>query len=140
AEALLEGGLSLLKGSPEIERCRIERDFAPCPRALVNPLQLEQVFRNITHNAAQAMPRGGTITLRARTVRARRETLQRWTAPGAAAIVRSPDELREADGELWTVVEVRDEGVGIAPEELTQLFEPFLTTQAPGEGTGLGLY
>ena len=37
------------------------------------------------------------------------------------------------------VLEVEDDGVGIAAEALPKLFEPFYTTKAPGEGTGLGL-
>src|SRR5207244_6117816 len=37
------------------------------------------------------------------------------------------------------VVEITDDGKGIAPDVLPRLFEPFVTTAAPGEGTGLGL-
>jgi signal transduction histidine kinase/CheY-like chemotaxis protein len=139
-EALLDAALGLLKSSTELARCRVVRDSVPCPPAIVNSIQLEQVFRNVLQNAAQAMPEGGTITVRVRPVRARRETLLRWAAPGAAAVVRSLDQLREPDGEQWAVVEIKDEGVGIAPEDLPQLFEPFFTTKDPGEGTGLGLY
>jgi len=44
---------------------------------------------------------------------------------------------RVVDGEL--VIEVTDDGRGLPPEAAARLFEPFFTTGAPGEGTGLGL-
>jgi signal transduction histidine kinase len=61
-------------------------------------------------NAAQALPRQGTITI----------------ATGT-----------QADAEVW--VEIADTGEGIAPDHLNRIFDPFFTTKPVGKGTGLGL-
>jgi len=83
--------------------------------------QLEQVILNLSVNARDAMPHGGTLAFGTRNLPA--------GAPrgdgGAAA-----DEVV-----LW----VRDTGTGMNSEIRSHLFEPFFTTKRPGEGTGLGL-
>lgn len=86
--------------------------------------QLEQVLMNLVVNARDAMPEGGAIWIETENRRLDEE-LQRDRAsvpPGDYVIVR-----------------VRDEGIGIAPEALQKIFEPFYTTKRTGEGTGLGL-
>ncbi len=45
----------------------------------------------------------------------------------------------ERSGREWVFVSVRDNGVGISPENLERIFEPFFTTRPAGSGTGLGL-
>ncbi|WP_434414992.1 ATP-binding protein [Nannocystis pusilla] len=71
--------------------------------------QLEQVLLNLFSNAVDAMPRGGRIRIR----------------------------LDREDGRV--VVEIADEGCGIAPEILDRIFDPFFSTKDIGKGTGLGL-
>ena len=73
--------------------------------------RLTEVFVNLLNNAIDAMPGGGTLTLRAR------------TNP-------KDDTVR---------VEIQDSGEGIPAEHLPRIFDPFFTTKAPGRGTGLGL-
>jgi signal transduction histidine kinase len=73
---------------------------------------LEQILVNLVSNARDAMPSGGTITLRAR------PTLS---------------------GEPGPFLEIEDTGNGIPKELQGQVFEPFFTTKASGMGTGLGL-
>jgi PAS domain S-box-containing protein len=75
--------------------------------------QLRQVFLNLLTNASDAMPNGGTLTVR----------VERGSLNSRPALV----------------VEFSDTGVGIAPENLPKVLEPFFTTKEEGKGTGLGL-
>lgn len=86
--------------------------------------QFEQVLLNLAVNARDAMPEGGTITLRTRNL----------PASEVAALGRR--ELPEDD---FVMVEVADQGTGIPQEIMDKIFEPFFTTKEVGKGTGLGL-
>lgn len=86
--------------------------------------QLEQVMMNLVVNARDAMPRGGEIRIETE-LATLRQPLQR-------------DRATVPSGE-YVCVRVIDEGVGIAQDKLTKVFEPFYTTKRTGEGTGLGL-
>jgi PAS domain S-box-containing protein len=72
--------------------------------------QLEQVLMNLAVNARDAMPKGGTLTIRTE---------------------------RQGDGQVC--LSVIDTGVGMTAEVQARLFEPFFTTKGSGKGTGLGL-
>ena len=82
---------------------------AELPKPLVDPNQIPIVFRNLIRNARDAMPDGGTITVNAQ--------------PQVDAVI----------------VRVRDEGVGIASDELTKIMEPLYSTKARGMGLGLAI-
>ncbi|MEY8802778.1 ATP-binding protein [Leisingera sp. XS_AS12] len=86
--------------------------------------QLEQVLMNLVVNARDAMPQGGEIRVETE-VLSLDKPLER-----NRATVPAGD---------WVTVKVSDEGVGIAPDKLQKVFEPFYTTKRTGEGTGLGL-
>ncbi|APG46953.1 ATP-binding protein [Phaeobacter porticola] len=86
--------------------------------------QLEQVLMNLVVNARDAMPQGGEIRIETEAV-VLDEPLER-----NRAVVPAGD---------WVTVKVSDEGVGISPDKLQKVFEPFYTTKRTGEGTGLGL-
>lgn len=86
--------------------------------------QLEQVIVNLAVNARDAMPRGGTLSIRTRTARA--------GAPGLPPGIEVPP----AGGVLLAL---QDTGVGMDEATLSRAFEPFFTTKALGKGTGLGL-
>ena len=84
----------------------------------------EQVVTNLCVNARDAMPRGGSLTLRTT------EVFLDADEVGGCASGRTG---------RFAVVQVSDTGCGMAPEVLERLFEPFFTTKPPGKGTGLGL-
>ncbi len=111
--AVLDSAVML--ASNEIRhRARLVREYGQVPTAMANEGRLCQVFLNLVVNAAQAIPEGA----------AERNEVRLRTR-------RSPD------GRV--VVEVKDSGVGIAPEVLGRVFDPFYTTKPVGVGTGLGL-
>ncbi|MEO6874839.1 MAG: PAS domain S-box protein [Opitutaceae bacterium] len=89
-----------------------------------NPTQLHQVILNLCINARDAMPDGGTLTLKGENCS--------LDEPAARAIPgASPGD--------WLKLEVSDTGTGIPPDVLAHMWDPFFTTKGPGKGTGLGL-
>lgn len=91
---------------------RIEKELLPnLPGIQGSWNHLQQVFFNLLSNARDALQGEGTITIRS----------------------YQP----ERTGEV--MVDVIDNGIGIAPEYLPKIFEPFFTTKETGKGTGLGL-
>jgi signal transduction histidine kinase len=98
-----------------LTRTRLERNgiaiqesySADLPLVAVDASRMKQVFLNLLQNAAQAMPKGGTLQIR--TERVGQEV----------------------------AVTFSDTGVGMPPEVLEHLFEPFFTTKAGGTGLGL---
>ena len=90
----------------------------------IDPQQFEQVVLNLVVNARDAMPEGGSISIRCANLRLEEE-LRR-----DRAVVPAGD---------YAEVLVIDDGAGISPELRAKVFEPFFTTKSVGEGTGLGL-
>ena len=101
----------------------------PIPTVQADQGKIQQVLINILMNAMQAMPNGET--LKVRTHWAKIEEAQRNEG------LREMTQLRQGDDVV--VIEVRDHGPGVSPENINRIFEPFFTTKATGEGTGLGL-
>jgi len=79
------------------------------PMVLGDVGQLQQAVVALATNGIDAMPNGGTLTLRA-------------TQDGSRVLIQ-----------------VKDTGFGIPPENMTKIFDPFFTTKDVGRGTGLGL-
>jgi PAS domain S-box-containing protein len=96
---------------------------APRP-VLMDPGKLEQVLMNLSINAADAMPDGGTLTIATEKVDVDEASLS--TLPGLTA---GP----------YMRITVRDTGTGMSEEVMLHAFEPFFTSKKSGEGTGLGL-
>jgi PAS domain S-box-containing protein len=87
---------------------------ADTPVIYADRQKLRQVFLNLLTNASDAMPQGGTLTVRSQ-----------------------PDTLE--DGTSAVRIEVADTGLGIPREHLDKVLDPFFTTKEEGHGTGLGL-
>lgn len=119
---LVERTFALL--SPLARRASVEMSLAAAPggaRALIDPVQVQQVLANLVMNGIQAMPGGGRLEVR--------------VEPRVAA---PPAGLGEGERPVVAVT-VSDEGAGMDEATRAQAFDPFFTTKRVGEGTGLGL-
>jgi PAS domain S-box-containing protein len=97
--------------------------FENLPRVLADRGQMELVLLNLLINASDAMPEGGTLTVKT----------------GMASL--APAEIKSMDLEPGDHVhlEIADTGVGMDEKTRARIFEPFFTTKEMGRGTGLGL-
>jgi PAS domain S-box-containing protein len=105
-----------LRGSNVRLDCSSQEGLWP---AQVDPGQISQVVNNLIINASQAMPEGGTVTIR---------------MENAAIAPGDPMPLHPGD---YVKIVVADEGVGILPEHLERIFDPYFTTKRKGSGLGL---
>ena len=89
-----------------------------------DPGAIEQVLMNLVTNARDAMPSGGTVAISTEPATLDRDAVLRTGCvnPGA-----------------YTVVRVRDTGIGMDDDTMRRIFEPFFTTKSVGSGTGLGM-
>jgi signal transduction histidine kinase len=103
--------LLLVRHQLELNGIELQLRLADLPRVRCDPAQMEQVLVALIMNAIDAMPHGGNLWIEAR--------------------------LNLDETEIG--IRVRDDGSGIAPDVLPQIFEPFMTTKEIGHGVGLGL-
>lgn len=90
-------------------KCQVDVDLAQLPPVLGRPQQIVQVLVNLLTNAAQAIEKKGVVRVETRA---------------------TPHEV---------TISVADSGLGMSPETLGRLFQPFFTTKPIGQGMGLGL-
>jgi two-component system NtrC family sensor kinase len=110
--AVIDRCLMLVRHQLELAGIHLQLNFAEdLPLVPCDPAQMEQVLIALIMNAIDAMPHGGNLWIDAK--------------------------LNSDAAEI--VVQVRDDGAGIAPDILPQIFEPFLTTKESGHSVGLGL-
>lgn len=108
---VLDDTLQLLEPQLRGNQIQIVRDYDPeSPMVFGNAGKLQQVFTNLLLNAKDAIPAGGSIKI---------------------------STLPAEDHSL--TIEVADSGMGIAPENVAKIYDPFYTTKGVGRGTGLGL-
>jgi two-component system NtrC family sensor kinase len=107
---VIDRSLLLVRHQLELGGIELQLKLAEdLPRVPCDPAQIEQVLLALIMNAIDAMPRGGTLWIETQLTH---------------------DEVE---------IKVRDDGAGIAPDVLPQIFEPFMTTKENGHGVGLGL-
>ncbi|HWR13955.1 MAG TPA: ATP-binding protein [Terriglobales bacterium] len=103
--------VKLVQHHLENSSIQLDLDFDPqLPAVQCDAAQIEQVILALTMNAIEAMPRGGNLWIRTRSL------------PQSKQIS----------------IQIRDDGMGIPPEAMKHLFEPFYTTKEGGKGVGLG--
>ncbi|GBD94247.1 sensor protein ZraS [bacterium BMS3Abin05] len=90
-------------------KAKVIKDYGKVPEIRCYPMQLNQVFMNLLVNAAQAIEKNGLI------------------------------KIKTFLKDKRVVVQISDNGIGIAEENLNKIFDPFFTTKDVGKGTGLGL-
>jgi two-component system cell cycle sensor histidine kinase/response regulator CckA len=107
------------------ENIRVELDYEPSEYIVnADPTRMQQVIMNLALNGRDAMPKGGELRI------------------GLGRVQTQPGEtppLPEMKPGAWVGVTVSDTGTGIPPDVLPHIYEPFFTTKAPGQGSGLGL-
>jgi len=109
----LEEIIKIVRHTLEMNRIELVTELADnIPAVRADCRQLQQVFLNLINNAAAAMPEGGRLFIR----------------------------TAAEKGSKKAVIQFRDDGTGIRPEDMDRIFEPFFTTKPEGEGTGLGLF
>ena len=106
--ALIEDALNLVRNETKT-KLDIQKQFSELPEFLCFPGQLVQVFTNMFVNAAQAVAKHGTLTIRT-----------------------------TCETNILCVA-IKDDGEGIPEKHLSRVFDPFFTTKPPGKGTGMGL-
>jgi signal transduction histidine kinase len=104
-----DAALIQLAAHPALRGVEVRREYAGETAVRGDPQRLEQLLLNLALNAAEAMPEGGTLTLR----------------------------VRGEGGRV--VVEVEDTGVGIPADAVEKVFLPFYSTKPTGTGLGLAL-
>ncbi len=107
---LIETSINLIQYDKRAKNVSIIKKLSPSlPKVIIDGNQLSQVFINLTLNAIDAMPNGGTLTVR---------STETW-------------------GNI--VIQFEDTGIGIPKEELPKIFDPFYTTKEKGTGLGLAV-
>jgi two-component system, NtrC family, sensor kinase len=110
----IESALALVQPRAKVAQVKVIRSFDhELPSISGNSQQIQQVVINLANNAIDAMPEGGTLTVKTE---------------------HSTDQERE-----WVFLKIEDTGSGIPKEVQARIFEPFFTTKPKGQGTGLGL-
>jgi signal transduction histidine kinase len=107
---VIETSINLIQYDKKAREITMKKDLASqLPAVTADCNQLSQVFVNLILNAIDAMPQGGVLTVRSRV---------------------SGDDI---------VIQFQDSGVGIPPEDLIKIFDPFYTTKEKGTGLGLAV-
>jgi two-component system NtrC family sensor kinase len=121
-KVILDESVYLLGHRFRAKKIAIKKTYPPkLPVLLLDRNQMEQVFINVLNNAVDAIAGPGEIIIEVQIIR---------------QTFKSEDDITEKEIKIDFI----DNGKGISPNELNNLFKPFFSTKLPREGTGLGLY
>jgi signal transduction histidine kinase len=109
--SLFNETLQLLRPQIERQRISLQKNFRSLPLITLDKEQIKQVILNLLMNAIQAMPKGGQLQLKAQI----------------------------SEDHQWMKIFVEDSGIGILPEDIKKLFDPFFSTREGGMGLGLSI-
>jgi signal transduction histidine kinase len=109
--SIFEETLQLLRPQIEKQRIVVQKEFQTLPPIMMDREQIKQVILNLLLNAVQAMIKGGHLALKG----------------------HIPTDER------WVKLLIQDSGVGIPPEDMNKLFDPFFSTKEGGIGLGLSI-
>ncbi|TMC87392.1 MAG: GAF domain-containing protein [Chloroflexi bacterium] len=118
----------------------IHRVYHDVPVVQVDMAQMEQVLFNLYMNAIQAMPEGGILTVLCQVIPDNTSTYSdTQREQGRLFEFGEPIGAIDVDeySKSWLELSVSDTGIGIAPDQLERIFQPFFTTKAHGIGLGL---
>jgi len=125
--SVINESLALLDHKLRLQNVEVEKRLADVPNITADFAQVQQTFMNVILNGAEAMEKGGKLTI----TTGRSSPVQgRTPRPGGEIPSR---------GEGFVEIEFTDTGVGIAPENLKKIFDPFYTTKSKGTGLGLSV-
>jgi signal transduction histidine kinase len=108
---IFEETLQLLRPQIERQSISVQRDFRSLPSITIDKEQIKQVILNLLMNAIQAMPEGGQLELKGQV----------------------------SGDNQWIQLSIQDSGIGIPPEDINKLFNPFFSTKEGGIGLGLSI-
>ena len=109
--SIFEETLQLLRPQIEKQRISVQKNFRSLPPITLDKEQMKQVVLNLLLNAIQAMPGGGRLKLSGKI----------------------------PTGNQWIQLSIQDTGMGIPPEDMDKLFDPFFSTREGGIGLGLSI-
>jgi len=109
--SIVEETLQLLRPQIEKQRILVQKEFQSLSPILMDREQMKQVILNLLLNGVQAMPKGGHLSLKGHI----------------------------PEGDHWIKLSIQDSGIGIPPEDIGRLFDPFFSTKEGGVGLGLSI-
>jgi signal transduction histidine kinase len=130
-EPLIRQSLRFVKHEINAAKVSVATNFAGrLPPCRLDPNKIKQVLVNLFVNACHAMPEGGTLGVSTR-------CHQLVVDEEGNASVRPGAQFRA--GDTLFLIEITDTGIGIPPDQLSRVFDPYFTTKLTGKGNGLGL-
>jgi len=152
----IKNTISLLSHQKSFKQVETKLDLEPhLPSVRADESQLQQVLINLFLNAADAMPDGGSLSVKTEETVVRRDMEGELEAIFPRRRKSDPEKsdyshLRKfkplpliydkySEGDRLVRINISDTGCGIKKGDLQKIFDPFFTTKPPGKGTGLGL-